>query len=153
MKMVERFWSKVKKTRGCWLWIAGKNKRGYGWFRDSNGESRLAHRVSWELVNGVVPDGLLVLHTCDNPSCVRPDHLFIGTHRDNVRDMIEKGRAVYVKGEQHGRAKLGEKEVKEIKRKYFEGSVLQLSKFYRVSPSMITRILMNKSWNHLLKPH
>ena len=90
-----RFWEKVDKTDDCWVWISSKisskPNRGYGriWV---NGKPELAHRISWEIANGPIPKGMQVLHRCDNPSCVRPDHLFLGTQRDNMQDSIEKGR-------------------------------------------------------------
>jgi len=90
--MVARFWAKVEKTEGCWLW-RGAARRGYGAFSPQHGTTRPAHRVAWELANSApIPDGLCVLHRCDNPPCVRPDHLFLGTKKDNAQDAIRKGR-------------------------------------------------------------
>lgn len=89
----ERFWEKVRKSPepdGCWEWTASKFRNGYGSFVVL-GERR-AHRVSWEIHNGPIPDGLWVLHKCDNPSCVRPDHLFLGDRRTNMLDCVSKGR-------------------------------------------------------------
>ena len=96
-----RFWSKVNKTDGCWLWTGYRFHAGYGGFHESQPKRtvRLAHRVAWELTNGLIPDGLHVCHTCDNRSCVRPDHLFLGTNADNVADKVAKGRQA--KGEAH----------------------------------------------------
>lgn len=88
----ERFWAKVDKGDGCWEWTGGRANRGYGHVEPVRGQNRSAHRVSWELTNGPIPDGLWVLHRCDNPPCVRPSHLFLGTHADNMRDMEAKGR-------------------------------------------------------------
>lgn len=89
----ERFWEKVVTSPdSCWLWTGAQSPRGYGAFVVSRGDVRTASRVSWELVNGPIPDGLWVLHRCDNPPCVNPDHLFLGTHQDNMDDMAQKGR-------------------------------------------------------------
>jgi hypothetical protein len=87
-----RFWSKVEKGQGCWTWTAGRNADGYGWFKISGGP-KVAHRVAWELTNGPIPEGLIVRHRCDNPPCVNPGHLELGTHKDNRRDCSQRGRA------------------------------------------------------------
>ena len=88
---MERFWSKVEKSPGCWLWKAAVAS-GYGTFRRPDGSMIGAHRMSYILAHGMIPDGLQVLHKCDNKLCVRPDHLFLGTQQDNMDDMIAKGR-------------------------------------------------------------
>jgi hypothetical protein len=88
----ERFWAKVHKTDGCWLWTGG-HSHGYGNLARTKQEGPiLAHRYSYELAYGSFPAELHVLHTCDTPRCVRPDHLFLGTHQDNIADMARKGR-------------------------------------------------------------
>jgi hypothetical protein len=93
----ERFWAKVQKGDGCWLWTGGKFRRGYGAFKrrgpDGRFQQQKAHRVSYEWLVGPVPDGLCVLHTCDNPPCVNPAHLFLGTNLDNSEDRRVKGRS------------------------------------------------------------
>src|SRR5678816_2871477 len=93
----ERFWSKVDQSGDCWIWTAHHLSSGYGLIgtgsmRDGTRRGSLAHRVSWELAYGTIPDGLFVCHRCDNPSCVRPDHLFLGTCKDNAADSVAKGR-------------------------------------------------------------
>lgn len=89
-----RFWAKVKiDPEGCWLWQAGVDRKGYGIFMRKAGEHVMAHRFAYEDKIGKIPDGFWVLHRCDIPGCVRPDHLFLGTHRDNMRDMRQKGRS------------------------------------------------------------
>src|SRR3990167_3209660 len=91
---IDRFWSKVSKTDSCWLWLGKPNNDGYGKFWITElGRSVPAHHFSWEIHNSPIPDDLCVLHTCDNPPCVRPDHLFLGTRGDNNRDRSTKGRS------------------------------------------------------------
>lgn len=86
-----RFWEKVDPSGDCWVWTGRARNRGYG-VVSVDGRGRLAHRVAWELERGPIPEGLNVLHRCDNPPCVRPDHLFLGTQADNMADMTEKKR-------------------------------------------------------------
>jgi len=87
----ERFWAKVRKTKKCWLWTAATNEKGYGIFGVRKFTDK-APRISWRLTRGPIPEKLFVLHHCDNPLCVNPDHLFLGTNNDNVRDMFNKKR-------------------------------------------------------------
>lgn len=90
----ERFWAKVNKTETCWLWTGAKQRLGYGHISIGNDRFTSAHRLAYELANGPIPDGLFACHRCDNPACVRPDHLFLGTQQDNLRDAWRKGRGV-----------------------------------------------------------
>ena len=94
--IAERFWCKVTRAIGCWTWAGSKTRQGYGCIGSGGKYAPVvkAHRVSWELNRGPIPQGLCVLHHCDNPSCVNPNHLFLGTVRDNWNDAITKGRAV-----------------------------------------------------------
>lgn len=90
----ERFWNKVNKLSSCWEWIGSRYPNGYGQISHNNGE-QYAHRMSWMMHNyNSIPKGWQICHHCDNPACVRPDHLFLGTCKDNVRDMIDKGRNI-----------------------------------------------------------
>lgn len=129
-----RFWAKVNKSDDCWEWTACKNSAGYGQIR-INGKAELAHRVSWELANGPIPDAMYVLHRCDNPSCVRPDHLFLGTSSDNTQDMISKGRRVILYGEDAGTAKLTNAQVEAMRFLYATGeySTYKLGEMYGIS--------------------
>lgn len=92
--LADRFWAKVDKSESCWVWTAGTVPGGYGFIRMRGREktSGMAHRISWELHNGPVPTGMYVMHICDNPPCVRPDHLRLGTPQENTQDAIAKGR-------------------------------------------------------------
>lgn len=99
VRIMKKFWDKVDKSGDCWIWLGSKNSQGYGYFNFK--PSRLAHRVVLMLKGVEIPEGMLVCHHCDNPSCVNPDHLFIGTHKDNSKDMMRKGRSL--KGRSHNK--------------------------------------------------
>ena len=89
---LERFWSKVEKSDGCWEWNATRNHRGYGKFRDTPHSEVGSHRFSYVLHYGPIPEGMEVMHSCDNPPCVNPDHLSLGTSKDNAEDRTAKRR-------------------------------------------------------------
>ena len=149
----QRFWSKVDKTDTCWNWTASRFWHGYGCFGVKEGEkykTRYAHRVAYEEVVGPIPDGLFVLHKCDNRGCVRPDHLFLGTQLDNMRDCSRKGRKPGVPrfGEQNPQSKLTADDVKEIRRIGKSMSQQKIANMFGVSQTLIGLILRGKSWSH-----
>lgn len=148
----ERFWGKVDK-RGpddCWEWGACGNSNGYGLLK-VDGRMALVHRFSWTLAYGPIPEGLCVLHKCDNRACCNPAHLFLGTHRDNMRDRDRKGRNNALAGERHGMARLTKEQVLEIRRNYKKGDVSrrELAAKHGVSPSHISDIVSERYWKHL----
>lgn len=143
-----RFWVKVAKSDGCWTWTAGRHEYGYGVFGDRNHKVIYAHRYSYELAFGSIPDGLFVLHKCDNPPCVRPDHLFLGTHDDNMEDSAKKGRK---KGERACYVKLTEPQVQLIRQRFDSGleSCGQIANDFPVGKSQVWLIGRRKLWSHL----
>ena len=146
----DRLFARVNKTDFCWVWFGSKIKCGYGNIYTGPGrtETKLVHRVSWELHHGPIPEGMLVCHECDNPPCVRPEHLFLGTDKDNNDDCMAKGRHSY--GEKHPTAKLTEKQVIEIKKKISDGkTLLGLSKEYDISRTQLREIRDRESWKHI----
>lgn len=150
MTLEQRFWSKVRipdDQDACWLWAAGFDRKGYGTFW-VDGRDVGAHRVAWELTNGAIPDGLWVLHGCDNPACVNPAHLWLGTSDDNVQDRNQKGRTAA--GESNARHKLNEEEVLAIRMNYRGGkSITELADEHCMSYCAIYMIVNYLSWRHL----
>ncbi|WP_431068169.1 HNH endonuclease [Ralstonia holmesii] len=144
------FWGKVKKSDGCWIWKgAPKQPEGYGLFT-INGRQQYAHRYAWELEHGPIPQGLLVLHRCDTPACVRASHLFLGTHQDNVDDCIQKGRRKYARGEEHHASKLTADVVRAIRNLVACGqSQRSVSTRYGVHVTTVSEIVHRKIWKHV----
>lgn len=142
--LAERFWEKVSKGEGCWTWTAN-TENGYGRIMN-DGQCLKATHVSWEIHHGPVPDGQAVLHSCDNPPCVNPAHLFLGTDVDNVADCIEKGRYVQNTplGERHGMFKLTDAQVLEI-RSFVSVKTATLAERFGVHPSTIQSIRAGRS--------
>lgn len=150
----ERFWRFVQKSDGCWLWKSSFTVKGYGKLGGGGrgGKQLLAHRVSYEIHHGEIPDGMVVMHKCDNPACVNPDHLQVGTQSENILDSLSKGRKVCVapvhQGEQHWSAKLTEDDVRAIRES--KGiPYTELAKQYGVYPSVIRRAAVGETWKHV----
>lgn len=154
--VAERFWEKVAKGDGCWEWLAHRKQRGYGTLQIGR-RSVAAHRVSWELHYGPIPDGLWVLHRCDNPPCVRPDHLFLGDAAANGRDMGSKGRAaiqqhpeLVTRGEAHPWAKLNAEAVRQVRAMLETGlSLRRVGAQFGVGPETIRAIRDRRTWAHV----
>lgn len=148
-KTYQRFMSKVSKDPcGCWIWKASKNKDGYGQFSVKN-KVLSAHRFSYEIHKGPVSKGLSVCHSCDNPSCVNPDHLWIGTHKDNMKDCWQKnrGKTIFGIGQKNVKAKLTEENAQEIKNSDLK--YLELAEKFNVTRETISKIKRNKRWAHI----
>ena len=148
----ERFWLQVQKSDGCWLWMSGRDRDGYGRFNaDHDGEHhKTAHRYSYHLNKGKIPFGLSICHTCDVPACVRPDHLFLGTNAENHADKAAKGRARgQANGEKHTLAKLTEAQALDILND--PRPFAQIANQYGVVPGTISDIKRRRSWGHLGK--
>ena len=146
----ERFWLYANRAeRGCWEWT-GTRSNGYGFMWIAAGKPRvLAHRFSYELHHGPVPAGFNVCHTCDNPWCVNPAHLFAGTDKDNMRDMIAKGRDHHppLQGEANGSAKLNAIQVRKIRQ--LKMTARQLADRFGVSKQLIDAIRQRRLWAHI----
>lgn len=146
---IPKFWAMVEKGNDCWLWLGSKRGKGYGqiYIGIINGRKRqtYAHRVSWEIANGQsIPDGLEVLHRCDTPLCVRPEHLFLGTQKDNLDDCLKKGR--HVRGDRRKDSKLTTADVLEIRRRYRPRLATSLSVQFKVSEHTIRNIAHGRTW-------
>jgi len=140
----------------CWPFSGAKNSSGYGSIAIGSGKTARAHRISWVLHNGHIPDGLLVCHTCDNRPCCNPNHLFLGTTADNMKDMAAKKRGKFNKGEESHLHKLTEKDARTIWGLFTgrRGEIKDMTKKYGVSRTAIYNIVYGHSWQHLgLSPH
>ena len=135
----------------CWYWMGGSNRAGYGLVRHE-GKHTLAHRASYMIHKGPVPNDLFVCHSCDEPSCVNPDHLWLGTHRDNHQDMMNKGRHGYRPhlGEANGRSRLTEEQVREIRARREAGEkLLSIATDYGLSDARVSEICLLRTWRHV----
>lgn len=149
--ILDRFLNKIEKTETCWNWIAHFYANGYGDFRiykNRKTTSNSAHRIAWMLFRGPIPEGMYVLHTCDNRKCVNPEHLYLGTQKENMQDMIKKGRHSHgcLRGTESPRAKLTQEQVDQIRKLYATDTTLsfrKLGKMFGVSKHCISRIVKN----------
>ena len=148
--IAQRFWAKVKKTDTCWEWIGVKDSHGYGRVSIGHRGLKTASRVSWEISKGPIPDGLFVLHKCDNPPCVRPEHLFLGTHLDNVLDCKAKGRQNHPRGEKNGVPKLTVEKVLEIRSLRESGLTFRaIGSMYGIAHRTVQNIDKRIKWSHV----
>jgi hypothetical protein len=155
MNRKQRFLSRTNKTETCWLWT-GQNVRGYGTLYDG-GRTRRANRVAYELFIGEIPEGMLVCHSCDNPSCVNPEHLWLGTCSDNMKDCVNKGRHQAqvnpmwcARGEAIPVSKLTANDVVKIRCLYKDGLTLRtIGKMFSVAHVTILKVIHKMTWAHI----
>lgn len=150
-----RFWAKVDKSGECWEWLAAKDQDGYGVFSPTGTRTIKAHRFSYQLANGPIPSGsgyhgVCLLHKCDNPGCVNPEHLSQGSQRDNMADCAKKKRSSAGRGEKHRSSKLTERQVIEI-RGMANNKVryLDIAAIYEVSAITVYEIAARKTWRNI----
>lgn len=143
----KNFWKKVIKTNKCWNWQGAKNNYGYGIF-GVFGKLKLSHRFSYEINKGKIPKGLLVCHSCDNPKCVNPEHLWLGTNNDNSIDKVRKGRQFKQNGEKAPNAKLKLKDVETIRKLYSTKlfTFTELGEIYSMNKSTIRCLIRRLTW-------
>lgn len=141
----EKYWT--EPMTGCWLWVGSVNYDGYGviWYKHSR---KRAHRASYELHYGPIPEGLVVCHRCDTPACVAPHHLFLGTSKENSEDAVRKGRMS--RGEKVGTSKLTEQQVREIYSA--TGPQRQIAEAYGIHQAHVSDIKTKRRWAHLHEP-
>lgn len=147
MSTEERFWSKVDKTETCWLWTAGLHEFGYGhWaYGGRGGPQTTSHRFAWVVTHGEIPSGMFVCHRCDVPACVNPAHLFLGTHKQNMTDMVARGRNQ--RGARHALAKLTTSDVDLIRAACAAGETQKvIARRFSVSQASISNIRVGKRW-------
>jgi len=141
---LSRLLSKILQNNNCWIFQGQCNKYGYGlfWFE---GKSQRAHRISYFLHKGKIPNGLIVCHSCDNPPCINPDHLFLGTRLHNNQDAVHKQRHAF--GEKNGKAKITEEIAHAIK--YADGKQYEIAKRFGVTQPVVSKIKKGTRWKHL----
>jgi endogenous inhibitor of DNA gyrase (YacG/DUF329 family) len=141
-RLVVRFWAKVDKSDECWIWTGSRDKDGYGRIQLGVALGCPSHRLAWEFENGPVPEGMLVCHKCDNPPCVRLDHLFLGTAFDNTADMISKGR-------RRGNRSLTDDQIREVRVLHATMTNRAIARRFGVSNGTIDHIFQGRSWTHI----
>jgi hypothetical protein len=145
---IEAFWEKVQKGDGCWSWTAAKHRDGYGMVNMDTG-IRKAHRVAWEVTHGQIPDGMDVCHTCDNPICCNPAHLWLGTHNDNMADRVAKGRTLA--GQKNFHATLTDAQAAEIRRLFkrtsaHRSNIRELAEMFGVKYGVVLQIVNGRTY-------
>lgn len=148
-KLKSKFWPKVQQGSidECWEWLGVRTARGYGRMRIGD-HLVIAHRISYTIQHGEIPEGLFVCHKCDNPPCCNPAHLFLGTPLENAGDMVRKGRQT--RGEKHCRAKLTDEQVIEIRQRWAaRPTQQQLADEYGISVTVLNRVLYKRAWGHV----
>lgn len=151
----KRFWSFAQRGDGCWIWTGETFKNGYARYQshrirsiDPSLRAGRASRIAWVLTNGPIPDGLNACHKCDTPRCVNPDHLFLGTHLDNARDMVAKGRSCH--GVKRKNAKLNDDAVRQIRNDLAAGHTQRsIAERFGVNTSLISNIHTGDKWRHV----
>jgi hypothetical protein len=142
------FMEAADKSTGCWLWPGPRDRNGYGVITDENRKQLRAPRVSYELHHGPIPEGRMVLHSCDNPPCVNPAHLSLGGAAENAIDRYARGRGALGRG--HGRAKLNEEAVQAIRTRYAAGETqVALAHEYGVAQPVISLLVRRETWKHV----
>lgn len=141
-----RFWARVRKGDGCWEWTGARTRHGYGWVT-IGGKPGRAHRWAYIFAVGPIPDGMHILHSCDNPPCCRPDHLHVGTHAENMIEMSQRGRAGRPIGEMSGKAKLTWPEVEDIRWRAARGEHRKaIAARYGIGTSTVDGIVSGARW-------
>lgn len=143
-----RFLSYVEITDTCWLWTGGLKRRGYGKFSMIPIKSMPAHRASYILFKGEIPEGKCICHQCDNPRCVKPEHLWVGTTQENTQDMVNKGRSL--RGEKQNLAKLTKEDVLKIRELGSQGMVQwKIGEMFNLTAGHVNNIIKRRAWQHV----